>query len=370
MNIPVLHAEWTYPEQRDLNDIAQSPEAVTRRFDEQMGPQSLTAAGGICAPYPVDYSLLNIAEDVRPVAANLPSYGAPRGGIQFMPSYVLSDITADAASGAGAAIGRITRAQDAAGSPSKPCQTFTCKTVTSCEVYAITRCVTFGNWNQRFYPELIDNILSQVMAVQARFAEELLLSAICAGSTQIDFNGFSLNGATASLLAAVGRAAARLRHANRAPGATIRVAFPDWVKDLVREDMSSRLAYGNEQYSIPDVWWDQQLALRGVRPWYFIDGENDIQELRAPLAQGPLPAFPRTVKFYMYFEGAWTFLDGGTMDLGIVRDSVLNPANNFQMFAETWEGLCNRGLPSLCVNATVCPSGASAGTFAPDVCGS
>lgn len=370
MNIPVLHAEWDYPEERDLRPIEQSPMDVTRRFDEVMGHQALTAAGGICAPFPVDYGLLNVSSDVRPVAAALPSFQATRGGIQFMPSYTLSDITADAASGSGAAIGKITKAQDAAGSPAKPCQTFTCKSVTSCEVYAVTRCVTFGNWNARFYPELVDNIMAQVQAVQARFAEELLLSAICTGSTKVDFNGVQYAGALPSLLAAVGRAAARLRGSNRAPDASIRVAFPSWVRDLVREDLSVRLANGNEQFAMADAWWDARLAERGVSAWYFIDGQNDIQELKAAITEGPLPAWPTHVVFYVYFEGAWTFLDGGTLDLGIVRDSVLNPANNFQMFAETWEGICNRGLPSLCVNARLCANGGSAGTFPPEPCAS
>lgn len=369
MNVPVLHTEWEYPEERSFMDIGSAPDAVTRRMDEALAP-SLTAAGGICAPFPIDYSLLNISEDVRPVAAALPSFQTPRGGIQFMPSYVLSDVLRTPAVQAGNALAQYTNANDVAGNVSKPCQTFSCKTVTSAQVYAITRCVTFGNWNQRFYPELIDNIMSQVMAAQARMAEELLLSAICAGSTKIDFNGVSFAGATASLLAAIGRAVQRLKHSNRAPGATIRVAFPDWVKDLVREDVSLRLAHEVAQFGTADAWWDANVRMRGASPWYFIDGQNDIQELAAPLTDGPLPAFPHTVVFYVYFEGAWTFLDGGTMDLGIVRDSVLNPANNFQMFAETWEGLVNRGLPSLCVTATVCPNGASAGTYTPENCAS
>lgn len=369
MNVPVLHTSWEYPEERNLSDIASAPDAVTRRMDEAMGQQSLTAAGGICAPFPIDYSLLNISDDVRPVASALPSFQTPRGGIQFMPSYVLSDVLRTPAIAVGNALAQYTNANDVAAA-TKPCQTFSCKTVTSAQVYAITRCVTFGNWNQRFYPEMIDNIMSQVMAAQARMAEELLLAAICAGSVAIDFNGVSWSGATAGLFAGIARAVQRLKHANRAPGATIRVALPDWVKDLIREDMSLRLAHEVGQYEVDDNWINQQIVRRGASPWYFIDGQNDIQELAAPLTAGPLPAFPHTVVFYVYFEGAWTMLDGGTMDLGIVRDSVLNPTNNFQMFAETWEGLVNRGLPSLCVTATLCPNGASAGTYTPENCAS
>ena len=102
--------------------------------------------------------------------------------------------------------------------------------------------------------------------------------------------------------------------------------------------------------------------------WRDRDGENDIQGMYATQAQGPLSDWPNEVVFYVYFEGAWTLLDGGTLDLGLVRDSTLNLANNFQMFAETWEGVFSRGLPSLRVNATICANGASAGTYAPENC--
>jgi hypothetical protein len=380
VNIPVIHIEWEYPEERrlvasggfsgknlDALTVTEKMAAALEPIDPE-ARNALTAAGGICAPFPIDYTLLNVSEDIRPVMDNLPSFQAARGGVQFMPSYVLSDV--NTGTDADDAIAQITRAQDAAGTPTKPCQTFDCKTVDSCEVYAITRCVQFGNWNARFYPELIDNIMLQVAAVQARFAEELLLDAIGAGSTAVDFNGSELAGATVSLLAAVGRATRRLRQANRAPNATLRVAFPLWVRDMIREDMSLRLAHEVEQFSIIDAWFDQQVALRGATPWYFLDGENDIQGLYTAQGEGAMLDWPTTVVFYVYFEGAWVALDGGTLDLGLVRDSTLNAGNNFQMFAETWEGLCNRGLPSLRINATVCANGASAGTFAPFPCAS
>lgn len=367
MNIPVVHVEWEYPEARNLSDIGSSPDAVTSRLERAFEPQALTAAGGICAPFPIDYSLLNISSDERPVKDALPTFQAARGGIQFMPSYTLADITTAASN---AAINQYTLANDVAGNVTKQCQTFTCKSVQSANVYAITRCVTFGNWNARFYPELIDNIMLQVQAVQARYAEQLLLTAIGAGSTQVDYNGIGWSGATASLFGAVGRAVQRLRHSSRAASAPIRVAFPNWVRDLVREDMSLRLAHEIDQFSIIDAWFDSQVRLRGAIPWYFIDGENDIQGMYAAQGQGPLLDWPNEVVFYVYFEGAWILLDGGTLDLGLVRDSTLNLANNFQMFAETWEGVFSRGLPSLRVNATICANGASAGTYATEPCAS
>ena len=36
-------------------------------------------------------------------------------------------------------------------------------------------------------------------------------------------------------------------------------------------------------------------------------------------------------------HGTMVFLDGGTLELGIVRDSALNSTNDYQIFAESFE---------------------------------
>jgi hypothetical protein len=92
--------------------------------------------------------------------------------------------------------------------------------------------------------------------------------------------------------------------------------------------------------------------------------------MTAAQTDGPTLPFPRTVIGYLYVEGTWVLLDGGSLDLGIVRDSTLNTTNDFQMFAETFEGLCFRGFEAQRLNMTLCINGASAGTYTPDVCGS
>ena len=59
------------------------------------------------------------------------------------------------------------------------------------------------------------------------------------------------------------------------------------------------------------------------------------------------------------------FLDGGTLDVGIVRDSTLNATNEAQIFVEPFEAVAFRGVPgsSLAITATIKPSGMSAGTL-------
>jgi hypothetical protein len=56
------------------------------------------------------------------------------------------------------------------------------------------------------------------------------------------------------------------------------------------------------------------------------------------------------------------FLDGGTLDLGLVRDSTLNSTNDYKIFLETFEGVAKVGVESLRVTTPVILAGASAAT--------
>ena len=57
-----------------------------------------------------------------------------------------------------------------------------------------------------------------------------------------------------------------------------------------------------------------------------------------------------------------TFLDGGELNLGAVRDSTLNASNSFQLFQETFEAALFRGHEALQLSLKIAPTGASAGT--------
>lgn len=374
MNIPVLHIDWDYPSDFDLRQHGDDAVSITAALDRQFNAldqapwgEAITAAGGICAPYPMDYGLLPvIGETVRPIAAALPTFQATRGGVRWMGGYSLADILVNG--GAGSSISQYTKQNDI-DAVTKPCQTFTCKAESFAEVYALLRCFQFGNWNQRFYPEMIDQVLGYAMIAYAKYAETLLIQGIGAGSTQVDYNGNGYQGFTVSLLSAIERATTFFRARYRAPGyGALRVGLPWWVRGVVREDLRMRMATGNDQFNVPDGFIDGLIRQSGGDPWYFVDGENDVQNLTGPQLGGPLRDWPNTVVFYVFPEGTWVRLDAGELDLGIVRDSTLNSKNNFQMFYEAWEGLMMRGYESIRVNATICANGASAGTYPPEPC--
>lgn len=73
-----------------------------------------------------------------------------------------------------------------------------------------------------------------------------------------------------------------------------------------------------------------------------------------------LANFPTTVYAYLFSEGSFLHLDGGTLDLGLVRDSTLNATNEFATFAENFENVAFIGQESLEIQLNLSPDGSYA----------
>jgi hypothetical protein len=70
--------------------------------------------------------------------------------------------------------------------------------------------------------------------------------------------------------------------------------------------------------------------------------------------------FPDTFIWYLFAEGSFLFLDGGTLDLGVIRDSTLVGTNDYKMFVETFENVALVGVESLQVTSTINVNGVAA----------
>jgi hypothetical protein len=79
-------------------------------------------------------------------------------------------------------------------------------------------------------------------------------------------------------------------------------------------------------------------------------------------AAGTIPGFPGQIDSLLFTPGSWLFLDGGSLDLGLVRDSTLNAKNRYRQFSETFEGAAFRGIESLRLVMSVEPTGQTSGT--------
>ena len=61
----------------------------------------------------------------------------------------------------------------------------------------------------------------------------------------------------------------------------------------------------------------------------------------------------------LFPEGTFLHLDGGTLELGIVRDSTLNSTNDYQVFGETFENVARIGPTQAArwLSLDICPVG-------------
>lgn len=75
------------------------------------------------------------------------------------------------------------------------------------------------------------------------------------------------------------------------------------------------------------------------------------------LTRGKLSAFPEPVAAAApslpLSTGTFLFLDGGTLDLGVFRDTLVpGPRNDFRIFAETFENVAQIGQEPIAVGSS------------------
>lgn len=94
-----------------------------------------------------------------------------------------------------------------------------------------------------------------------------------------------------------------------------------------------------------------------------VNGVTIPSQTFEPVAAGTaIQGFPDKIDSLLYPTGSWAFLDGGSLDLGLVRDHTLNAKNRYRQFQETFEGAAFRGVESLRLVMEVQPTGQTAGT--------
>lgn len=341
------------------------------KIDAATNVDALTASGGCCAPLETRYDLFGIGDTVRPVKASLAGFGADRGGIRFFEGPTLDAI--------GAAVGFWTCADDAAVDAADPltwkvCARVECPPEQDALVQAVTMCLTFGVMQSRVFPELVTANNNLSLVAQARLAESALLSQIKAQSKPVN-GGTVLTGLSflRTLLITLDRAAAYYRDRHRLDLSTpLRATFPVWVlsaidADIVMQppstaDMAENFGMSKDEVQ---VFFDD----RNINVTWTLDTPNPAangggQYANIATAAAPgtaLPGFPATFEWSLQVEGSFLFLDGGQLDLGIVRDSTLVRTNDYQTFSETFESAVRVGGEALWVTTPVTVTGRYAG---------
>lgn len=361
----------TYAPERHLSsadDWSTNQAKVQATLDEIRDPQraSLVAAG-LCAPLEQLYDIRVLGEDSRPVRDALTAYQADRGGIQYRPA--LDGVTQTGG------IGTWTKAQDVA-SPLVPkvCVEIACPGIITAEVEATYLCLTHSNMTTRFDPEFLASVTDAQEIAHARFAENKLLTQITTASK--DLYATRQMGAARDILTTLDKVTAYYRNVHRLAAAPLRAILPMWAVNLIRADIARQMAGdGLVSLAVTDAMINDWLAARNIRATWHMDGINPA-ELTVPepdfataaqfytLAadQSAVPGFPDTVTALLFADGDWLYLDGGELNMGVVRDSVLNGQNRFQTFSESFEIAAFRGVESLAVHMAVQPTGQAAAT--------
>ena len=355
--VPVasLEREFTFT----LNKNS-TPEEMNEVLMAASDEDTLVAAGGWCAPSEISYDFFNVVCEDGMI--DLPTVGLNRGGVQYPTSPSFGDLASDPG-----IVWTWTEADDieAVDSSSifKPCVRVECPTFIDRRADCDGFCVTAGNLVDYAYPELIANWLRLVMAIRAKATNARIIDLMLNGggsgdaiTASIAVSHAGLLGATTSaLLTSIELSAIDYREKySMCFDAILEVVMPRWANAVIRADLANR--DGINVFSVTDAMIADWFNIRGVRVQFV--GDWQVRDAGEPGALTPLTEWPATMDYMIYAPG--TFVRGNSMslDLGVVRDSVLNSTNDHTAaWAEDCYALLKPGHESRVVTVDICGSG-------------
>ena len=274
---------------------------------------ALVASGGFCAPSENLYELFAI--EGRDGLIDLPTVGISRGGIN-VPDYVGLDAVANA-------LWEWTEAQDEAlpgSGEEKPCLQVPCPDFTDYRLLADGLCITAGNFIDRAFPEQVARTLDLAMTAHLHKVSAATIGDIAAGATAVAVTTVPSD-AAGDILNAIDLQVADYRSQYMmSMNAVLDAIFPAHVLGMIRSTLAMRA--GVPTTNVSDAEVKAHFATRNVRAQFTLDYEPLFNTAAAT-------AWPTSIKFLLYPAGGYVKGDGGTIDLGVVRDSVLNSTNDF-----------------------------------------
>ncbi len=349
----IARMETTFADERTLTGKIN---ADTRMLDSFVSPEAVTAAGGCCSlPQPIYSNPVQGSTD-RPIKAALPTLGATRGKFSFFPAICLP------VDGFGVWTCDDDEAVDEADPDTwKVCADVDCDETEEVDVYAVYSCVTVGNYQTRFAPEQWQGYLAALAIQNARRGEVLLFEQMRDGVLHT-YTVDALGSMLANVVTGVGTAAAALRADQRLGDVQMDWFVGESVLTAIRQDLINRRIFSSavDDPNVAASILNTALANEGVNAVY----SQDIDPVTFGAGAAVKPKFPTTLGSVLAPNGFFTYMDGGTLDLGTeIRDHALNRQNKVAAFAESYEGILARGCNALgldipveiCDNAA-CPS--------------
>lgn len=325
-------------------------EELFRHLTRQDVKESLLAAGGWCAPSEVRYDFFNVACSDGMI--DLPTFGVTRGGVRFPVSPSLADVFGDAPNQAFGGFGvpltnesipwLWTEADDIAAAtgaaPRKPCIRVPCPDFDEERLDCYGICLTAGNLTDDAYPEATQNFLRLLQVAHERAMNARIIALMVAASgTPITGGAFSAGGpAFNAIVSGIALAAADYRRRyGMCRDDILEVVAPDWMLDEIQADLTRRT--GDAQLlSITRAQIQSYFADRFVRVQFVSDWQ--VRGAGQLGGETPVTAWPTSGLVMVYAAGTFMKGNGLSLDLGVVRDSVLNETNDH---TAAWSEECN-----------------------------
>lgn len=362
-----------FPHTVDDRTSASTVEELWHSMTQEGGKaDALLAGGGWCAPSETSYEFFNIADN--PVGlVDLPTVGVSRGGIRFPVSPSIGDVFfqnvgSSPASGFGGFAFPFSNASDpwlwteaddiatVTGSVNKPTLRVPCPTFDESRLEAYGISLTAGNLTDDAYPEATQNFIRLLRAAYAHVINARLISLMVARSTSAIAIGAANKPAVQTLLNGIEMAAIdyRAKFAMR-EDAVLEVVLPRWALAVMRADLAWRTDV--ERESVSDAQITAWFTDRAVRPQFVSDwqvrGTGEFGRSSANMT-----AWPTSVDFMLYAAGTFLHGNGLQLDLGVIRDSVLNAENDFTaLWAEEAHLVAKVGHESRLYRATLAVNG-------------
>lgn len=334
----------TFEHTVDDRTSASTVEELWHSMTQQRGQaDALLAGGGWCAPSEVSYDFFNIAETPAGLI-DLPTVGVSRGGIRYPVSPAIGDVffqaggsnPATGMGGFGVTFSNAsdpwlwTEADDIAtvtGSVNKPTLRVPCPTFSEDRLEAYGISLTAGNLTDDAYPEATQNFIRLLRAAYAHVINARLISLMVSRSTSAIALGAANKPATQTLVSGIELAAIdyRAKFAMR-EDAVLEVVLPRWTLAVIRADLAWRTNV--ERESVSDAQIQAWFSDRGVRAQFVSDwqvrGGSQFGNNSANMT-----AWPTSCDFLLYAAGTFLHGNGLQLDLGVIRDSVLNAENDY-----------------------------------------
>lgn len=342
-----------------VEEILKKAASVDRLWETVNDGQGITVAGGgWCAPSVNRYAFFNVACEDGGI--DLPTIAIERGGINFPTSPSLASVfTGEFTSGTNPWLW--TETDDIAtvtGSPNKPCVRVPCPSFTNVRLECYGICLTAGNLIDNAYPEAVAHQISLLQSALFHASNTRYIQQMVGLSETVVTGGAGGAGVISPVLYMVELAAEDYRtRFGMCQTDVLEVVLPHWIIPAMRADATKRT--GVDLIGVTDNMIADWFDLRHIRAQFVSDWQvRTTALLPGGTASGGMNSWPTSVDFLIFAAGTFVRGNGMNLNLGVVRDSVLNAENDHTaLWMEECHLIARFGFQSRQYRVNICADG-------------